>query len=111
MTTALRSHYSRNNELPEVTQLLRRYKKRAKMSQADLSRATYRSEAYVSRLFSSGERIHPIEKNSLLALAFAIGCSLPKADDLLLAGGWAPLESLYDVTSNSYRADRPLLSF
>ena len=92
MTTTYRTPSSRDGELPEVTRLLRRAQERANMTQADIHREAVLDEGYISRLFSSGERSHPSFR-SLIALGFAMRCTLEQMDEILLAAGWAPLVS------------------
>ena len=92
MTTTYRTPSSRDGEVPEGTHLLRQAKERANMTQADIHRVAVMDEGYVSRLFSSGERSHPSFR-TLIALGFAMRCTLEQMDEILLAFGLAPLVS------------------
>jgi transcriptional regulator with XRE-family HTH domain len=92
MTTTFRTPISRNETVSELTQVLRVAKERANMTQAEISRETLLDEGYISRLFSSGERSHPSFR-TLILLAIGMRCNLEETDEILLAGGWAPLVS------------------
>lgn len=73
-----------------LTEMLQRYRAKAKRSQADIARASWLDESYISRLFS-GERANPSRDALILLSAFGLRLSVDETDEILLAADYKQL--------------------
>ena len=73
----------------ELSQLLRRYFERTGESYAKVAARSWLDPAYVFRLVN-GQKRRP-SRDTLIKLGVGMGLSIPELDELLMAGGYAPL--------------------